>query len=142
MKNLVGEKYGRLRVMGLEYTRGYNSYWRCKCKCGKETVVARVNLGRKTNSCGCLRKEVLSRGIDTRELSIRCPICRKQHSPTWRGKRKCLREAMKKVLSSKRKPKLQEWPGILTEMGLDLSGFKFPTTAIARILTGLKGKKK
>ena len=33
-------------------------HWRCRCKCGTETLVSASNLnGGNSRSCGCLRKE-------------------------------------------------------------------------------------
>ena len=50
----TGQKYGRLAV--LEYLGG--SKWKCKCDCGKITIVTTSALSTgKTKSCGCLRKK-------------------------------------------------------------------------------------
>jgi hypothetical protein len=49
---LTGNRYGKL--VALEWARG--SRWRCRCDCGKETVVLTANLTRgNTASCGCIR---------------------------------------------------------------------------------------
>lgn len=56
--DLTGKRFGRLIVLGLEFVKG-QSHWRCKCQCGKETVVQRAHLkSGTTKSCGCLREEI------------------------------------------------------------------------------------
>ncbi len=56
-KDLTGERFGKLTVMGLAEKEGSNkTYWRCKCDCGRETVVEHYSLMEgHTKSCGCLR---------------------------------------------------------------------------------------
>jgi hypothetical protein len=40
---------------------GSNMYWLCRCRCGKEVVVRDALITRKkTKSCGCLVKDILS----------------------------------------------------------------------------------
>ena len=62
-KDRTGDKYGRLTVIshsGKDH-RGKH-LWLCLCECGNEKVVVSDNLSSgKSNSCGCLRAEVLSR---------------------------------------------------------------------------------
>ena len=62
-KDRTGEKHGRLTVIshsGKDH-RGKH-LWLCLCECGNEKVVVSDNLSSgKSNSCGCLRAEVLSR---------------------------------------------------------------------------------
>lgn len=57
--NLCGLTFGRLTV--IEMLFGYKNgqtYCRCLCQCGKESVVCMGNLlSGKTSSCGCLEKE-------------------------------------------------------------------------------------
>lgn len=62
--DLTGKRFGRLTVLGragIYKSPDQETYmltWRCKCDCGKETVVISVNLLHgATRSCGCLRKE-------------------------------------------------------------------------------------
>lgn len=57
---MTGQRFGRLRVV----ERVENSpndtaaYWRCRCDCGKETVVRGTSLrSGVTKSCGCGRRE-------------------------------------------------------------------------------------
>lgn len=65
-KDLKGRKIGRLTV--IEHTgftepnkhgRRY-ALWYCKCDCGNYCEVSSANLGKGTNSCGCLAKEHLA----------------------------------------------------------------------------------
>lgn len=61
MKDLTGKVFGYLTA--LEPCKGKNpkeSYWRCRCKCGKETVVQTSNLkSGNSTSCGCKTAEKL-----------------------------------------------------------------------------------
>lgn len=57
--DLVGQRFSRLVV--LAEAPGARVTWRCRCDCGKETVVASCNLrGGKTKSCGCFSQDNLS----------------------------------------------------------------------------------
>lgn len=62
--DLTGQKYGRLTVVERLFERNeyLSSIWVCRCDCGNETRVFVGNLKNGTSkSCGCLRKEILSR---------------------------------------------------------------------------------
>ena len=55
MVNLVGKKFNRLTVIEfLHVDKYYNSYWLCRCDCGKEVKVTagRLRSG-SSKSCGC-----------------------------------------------------------------------------------------
>lgn len=60
--NEIGNKYGRLTVIAEaerpEKITSTVAYWKCRCECGKETIVrgAALRNGRVL-SCGCLAKE-------------------------------------------------------------------------------------
>jgi hypothetical protein len=56
IKDLTGQKFNMLTVIGLSYTKDGKSFWHCLCECGKETVVRGryLQIG-KTKSCGCLK---------------------------------------------------------------------------------------
>lgn len=61
--DLTGQQFGYLTVIGPPQKRDKKYYWRCLCVCGNETYVQ----GRKlrdglTKSCGCMRKELISKG--------------------------------------------------------------------------------
>jgi 5-methylcytosine-specific restriction endonuclease McrA len=58
-KDLLGMTFSRLTVIErVGVNKQWNCVWRCKCKCGKETVVSSTNLlTSHTQSCGCLGNE-------------------------------------------------------------------------------------
>lgn len=60
--NLIGDRYGRLLVIGQAETVRY-SRWRCRCDCGAVVVVSAQLLRQRdgTRSCGCLRRETLQK---------------------------------------------------------------------------------
>lgn len=62
-KDRTNDKYGRLTVIshaGKDH-RGKH-LWLCLCECGNEKIVVSDNLSSgKSNSCGCLKAEMLSR---------------------------------------------------------------------------------
>ena len=64
-KDLTGCKFGRLTPTKLDTQKSkYGKlYWFCKCDCGKTVSVSRTNLGRSTNSCGCLKAEMMVEAI-------------------------------------------------------------------------------
>lgn len=54
-KDLTGQRFGRLTVLGPAYSRNGIWYWNCKCDCGKCAVVeGRSLISGHTKSCGCL----------------------------------------------------------------------------------------
>lgn len=58
-KNLIGEKFGRLKVVGFQGVDEGERVWRCDCDCGGVALVSSYKLtsGSK-QSCGCLHREV------------------------------------------------------------------------------------
>ena len=53
--DILGKRFGRLLVIEFDHMGRYgNSYWRCQCDCGIDTIVSRKHLldGHVT-SCGC-----------------------------------------------------------------------------------------
>ncbi|NWO12705.1 hypothetical protein [Virgibacillus sp.] len=60
--DITGHQYGRLKVIKEVESKGYTRCWLCKCECGKEITVRMSNLRKgSTQSCGCLRKERISK---------------------------------------------------------------------------------
>ncbi len=58
--NLTGKKFGRLTVIGFAEQRGQTKHWNAVCDCGANRCVAAGNLTTgKTQSCGCLHKEIM-----------------------------------------------------------------------------------
>jgi hypothetical protein len=78
-RDLTDEVFGRLKVLYRAENRKRTSYV-CECTCGNfPTVLASCLLGkpgRATRSCGCLRKEIAAKKIETgiceRELKHGC----------------------------------------------------------------------
>lgn len=60
--SIVGKRFGRLTVVGLDHFGKYHgTWWKCRCDCGKEKVVYRGGLtSGDTTSCGCYHREHLS----------------------------------------------------------------------------------
>lgn len=62
-KDRTGDKYGRLTVVshaGKDHRSKH--LWLCLCDCGNNKIVVADNLSSgKSNSCGCLKAEVLAR---------------------------------------------------------------------------------
>lgn len=61
--NLTGKSFGRLTVVGRsEAQRSSGALWLCACVCGGTAVADSLKLrSGHTTSCGCYRKEVLSK---------------------------------------------------------------------------------
>ena len=56
LRNLTGQRFGKLVVIKRSKHEGKGAKWFCKCDCGKETIVFSANLLKKhTMSCGCLK---------------------------------------------------------------------------------------
>lgn len=56
----VGDIIGRLTVIEiLEVDHANKRLVLCKCECGSTVTTRMNNLGRKTNSCGCLRADLI-----------------------------------------------------------------------------------
>lgn len=57
LKDLTGVRFGKLVVSGLhpERTSYGTTRWICNCDCGNEKIIAVGNIGKNTNSCGCIR---------------------------------------------------------------------------------------
>lgn len=70
-KDLLGKTFGKLTVISLDHIQqkyrngkkwGHKSFWKCKCACGKTTVVRQDHLLRnEITSCGCLGKTNLKK---------------------------------------------------------------------------------
>ena len=55
---LEGKIFGRLTVIELAYVKNHKTYWRCRCTCENETIVAGSSLtSNHVISCGCRKKE-------------------------------------------------------------------------------------
>ncbi len=69
-KDLTGNKYGQLTVMGFIEMTPNGSLWNCLCDCGNNTsvVVGALSSG-NTKSCGCRRSEVVVKRNTIHSLS-------------------------------------------------------------------------
>jgi hypothetical protein len=62
-QDIVGQQFGFLTVTAFDRVSDYGqTYWRCRCHCGTETVVRKSHLkDGTTKSCGCERSAAVSR---------------------------------------------------------------------------------
>jgi hypothetical protein len=59
-KDLTGQRFGRLCVMGPAGKKGKRSFWTCLCDCGKSKDVDGVQLSiGQTKSCGCYHQDMM-----------------------------------------------------------------------------------
>jgi hypothetical protein len=67
VKDLTGQKFGRLTVVSFAYIKNNKSFWNCVCKCGNEKIINSGSLTRGlTKSCGCLRIGAIQNRDSTR----------------------------------------------------------------------------
>src|SRR5262245_36632736 len=63
--DLTGQRFGRLTVHKMaprEIWKHNESHWYCECQCGNKVVVMASSLNSgNTKSCGCLRRELVSK---------------------------------------------------------------------------------
>lgn len=58
LKDLTGQRFGRLTVIKRAENKGNKTMWLCKCDCGNEVISEGSSLKNgDTKSCGCLRRE-------------------------------------------------------------------------------------
>lgn len=69
--DLTGQIFGRLTVIKRVINdSGGNCRWLCKCECGNiKEIVGTVLRDRRSTSCGCLHKEVVSKTMSTHKLT-------------------------------------------------------------------------
>lgn len=57
-RDLTGQRFGRLTVVRLAYTKNHRHYWECRCDCGRTCYVFTAWLTNGTTvSCGCKNDE-------------------------------------------------------------------------------------
>lgn len=62
LRDLTGQKFGRLLVIARAESRSRHVYWRCKCDCGNEIETRIDNLtSGGSQSCGCFNREQSSK---------------------------------------------------------------------------------
>lgn len=60
LKDFIGKRFGQLTVTDYAGKKSGMHRWRCKCDCGRETVVGQTPLqSGRTKSCGCLQKKIV-----------------------------------------------------------------------------------
>ena len=71
LKDLTGMRFDRLLVIERDNRNGNQAYWKCKCDCGNNTVVASQKLiSGSTKSCGCKRKEQNKQRNEERQYNL------------------------------------------------------------------------
>lgn len=61
LRDLTGQKFGRLTVVERDSNIKDRTYWICECECGTKKSIAGYYLTKgKTRSCGCLMREISS----------------------------------------------------------------------------------
>ncbi len=74
VKNLSGQKFGRLQCLGLVGMQNKNAYWLCRCTCKVFVCISGHQLSRGTkgtSSCGCLAQQPKSHGYAHRGKKLK-----------------------------------------------------------------------
>ena len=70
LKDLMGKKFGRLKVIEYVGISNHSALWKCKCKCGNEKIIVGNDLiSGHTKSCGCYQRESTINRFTTHGLS-------------------------------------------------------------------------
>ena len=56
VKDITGQRFSHLVVLGLDHIENKKSYWLCQCDCGNQKVI-RSDCLKVIQSCGCVKKE-------------------------------------------------------------------------------------
>ena len=101
IKDMVGQKFGRLEVVSFDHLgkTNFSAYWKCKCECGNETIVRGSCLRNgESTSCGCFARELSSERNSTHgckntrlyhvwvDMKQRCTNSKQPDFPTWGGR--------------------------------------------------------
>ena len=95
LNDLTGTRFGKLTVLHKSnIKKGTNASWECICDCGNTTIVSSSALkSGSTKSCGCLRKELLSRDLTGKKFgrltAIRDTKKRRHGTVVWECKCDC-----------------------------------------------------
>lgn len=58
MKDITGQRFGRLQAVNVHHSYNHKRYWECICDCGNNAVIRQDQLiTGKTKSCGCYLNE-------------------------------------------------------------------------------------
>ncbi len=72
VKDLTGQRFGRLVVIKMDSKKDGRYRWLCKCDCGNTSVIQVTSLRTgKTQSCGCFGKEIRMWAMSTRNGSTK-----------------------------------------------------------------------
>ena len=94
-KNLVGEKFNKLKVISFVDIKNKNSRWLCKCECGNKTIAFAQDLKTgHTKSCGCLfLKKITKHGMHKTKfygvwegMKTRCLYKKHKHYNNYGGR--------------------------------------------------------
>jgi hypothetical protein len=58
-EDITGKRFERLVVIEFAEKRQGRTYWKCQCDCGNTTISAQQQLGTRTKSCGCYRRDMM-----------------------------------------------------------------------------------
>lgn len=84
-KDLTGQRFGQLEVLGPAGSRSGRTAWRCRCDCGEETVVLGLNLvAGRTKSCGCGRARLDLAGMKYGKLTAMEPAANVGGRTAWK----------------------------------------------------------
>lgn len=68
IKDIAGEQFGYLTAIEFDHRDKRKTYWKFRCKCGKEVIRATSRLYEaKTPSCGCYSLELIEEARERRE---------------------------------------------------------------------------
>ena len=93
IKDLTGQRFGRLVVIKLINKRAGNGHlsWLCQCDCGSLREVKSGNLwAGKTQSCGCLRRELASQRAKLNPHYVHKMSTTKEYETWKKMKHRCL----------------------------------------------------
>ena len=87
--NLLGQTFGKLKVIEKLPSKSGKTYWLCECECGNKTEVQTCHLRNGSiSSCGCQKKVGHKQPI--KELGIRkCLLCNKDFIPNSYNRQYC-----------------------------------------------------
>lgn len=64
LKEYIGVRFGQLTVIEYAGKKAGMHRWKCRCDCGKETIVGQTLLqSGKTKSCGCLQSTIIMENL-------------------------------------------------------------------------------
>jgi hypothetical protein len=64
---MTGKRFGRLTVLGRAANKNFHACWECVCTCGSPRTVSGDDLRQgRSNSCGCLKRELSSARLKAR----------------------------------------------------------------------------